>query len=127
MNKFIALTITLVLNATVIWARGGGGCFEQGTPVLTPNGEVPIETLHVGDLVIGGRVEAITCVEPDEYIEIGNGVRVTAEHPFQVAPGVFGTADHMFPMAPRVKAQSPAYNLLVSPGGTYVAGGFVVH
>ena len=127
MNKLVALTIALLLNAPAIWARGGGGCFEQGTPVLTPSGEVPIETLHVGDLVIGGRVEAITCVEPDEYIEIGNGVRVTVEHPFQVAPGVFRMADRVFPTARRVKALCPAYNLLVSPGGTYVAGGFVVH
>ena len=127
MNKLVALTIALLLNATAAWARGGGGCFERGTLVLTPYGVVPIETLQVGDLVIGGRVEAITRVEPDEYLEVGNGVRVTAEHPFQIAPGVFRTADHVFPMARRVKALCPAYNLLVSPGGTYVAGGFVVH
>ena len=127
MNKLVAITLALLLGATAVRARGGGGCFEQGTPVLTPHGEVPIEQLRVGDLVVGGQVEAITRVEPDEYLEIGDGVHVTAEHPFQVAPGVFRMADRVFPTARRVKAERPAYNLLVSPGGTYVASGFVVH
>jgi predicted lipid-binding transport protein (Tim44 family) len=127
MNKIVSITLGLFLGVTTVWARGGGGCFEEGTPILTPHGEVPIEQLRVGDTVIGGRVEAITCVEPYEYLEIGNGVHVTVEHPFQIAPGVFRTADRVFPTARRVLAQHPAYNLLVSPSGTYIAGGFVVH
>src|SRR5882724_6825703 len=97
MNKLVSITLGLLLGATTVWARGGGGCFEEGTPILTPRGEVPIEQLRVGDIVIGGRVEAITCVQPREYLEIGNGVHVTAEHPFQIAPGVFRVADRVFP------------------------------
>ena len=127
MKTLTTIAFALCLAGTPAWARGGGGCFEQGTPILTPNGEVPIEQLRVGDVVIGGRVEAIICVEPEEYLEVGNGVRVTAEHPFQIAPGVFRVADRVFPIAPRVNPQHPAYNLLVSPSGTYIAGGFVVH
>jgi len=127
MNRFAASALVLFAGVTTAFARGGGGCFEQGTLVLTPRGEVPIEQLHVGDLVVGGRVEAITRVEPDEYLEIGNGVHVTAEHPFQIAPGVFQRADLVFPTACRVPAKLPAYNLLISPGGVYIAGGFVVH
>ena len=127
MKTLTAIAIALCVATAPAWARGGGGCFEEGTPILTSHGEVPIEQLHVGDVVIGGRVEAIIRVEPEEYLEVGNGVRVTAEHPFQVSPGVFRTADRVFPKAPRVSAQHPAYNLLVSPSGTYIAGGFVVH
>ncbi len=89
MKTLTAIAFALCLAATPTWARGGGGCFEEGTRILTPHGEIPIEQLRVGDDVIGGRVEAIICVEPDEYLEIGNGVHVTAEHPFQIAPGVF--------------------------------------
>ncbi len=127
MNKLVSIGLGLLLGVATAWARGGGGCFEEGTLILTLHGEVPIEQLRVGDDVIGGRVEAIICVEPEEYLEIGNGVRVTAEHPFQVAPGVFRMADRAFPTARRIPAQHPAYNLLVSPSGTYIAGGFVVH
>src|ERR1700722_3265549 len=117
MNRPVSITFALLLSVATAWARGGGGCFEEGTPILTPHGEVPIEQLRVGDVVIGGRVEAIICVEPEEYLEIGNGVRVTAEHPFQVAPGVFRMADRVFPTARRVIALRLAYNLLVSPSG----------
>ena len=127
MKTLTSIALALCFAAAPVWARGGGGCFEEGTPILTPNGEVPIEQLRVGDVVIGGRVEAIICVEPEEYLDVGNGVRVTAEHPFQISPGVFRVADRVFPTAPRVRAQHPAYNLLVSPSGTYIAGGFVVH
>jgi len=31
---------------------GGGGCFVAGTPVWTPSGLKPIETLQVGDLIV---------------------------------------------------------------------------
>src|SRR5579862_228346 len=127
MNKLLALILACFLGGTTAWARGGGGCFEQGTLILTPNGEVPIEQLRIGDAVVGGRVEAILCVQPDEYLEVGNGMHVTAEHPFEISRGIFRLADRTFPAALRVKAQHPAYNLLVSPTGTYIAGGFVVH
>src|SRR5580693_8812972 len=99
MNKLVSIILGLLLGATTVWARGGGGCFEEGTPILTPRGEVPIEQLRIGDAVIGGRVEAITRVEPSEYLVIGDGVHVTAEHPFQIAPGVFRMADRVFPTA----------------------------
>src|ERR1017187_5072801 len=127
MKTLTAIAFALCVATAPAWARGGGGCFEEGTPILTSHGEVPIEQLHVGDVVIGGRVEAIIRVEPEEYLEVGNGVRVTAEHPFQISPGVFRVADRGFPTAPRVHPQHPAYNLLVSPSGTYIAGVFVVH
>ena len=115
------------LTAHEVLARGGGGCFEAGTPVLTPHGNIPIEQLRIGDEVTGGRVEAVYRVEPVEYLVLPGGIHVTSEHPFQTAPGVFRTAERMFPGAPRLPADKPAYNLLVSPGGTYVAGGYRVH
>ncbi|HUK83133.1 MAG TPA: TIM44-like domain-containing protein [Verrucomicrobiae bacterium] len=126
MKKLVVLHLLLAV-ASSVWARGGGGCFEEGTPVLTPHGEVPIERLCVGDEVIGGRVEAITQVEPDEYLELAGEVHVTAEHPFRVGPGVFRTAERCFPTARRIPATRPACNLLVSPGGTYIAKGYIVH
>src|SRR4029079_968053 len=51
---------------------------------------------------------------------------VTDEHPFQVAPGVFREASRLDNVW-RIPAKLTAYNLLVSPGGTFIAGGCVVH
>ena len=147
--------------AGTAYARGGGGCLEEGTPILTPAGAVPIERLAPGDLVwtvVNGRlntgtVRACTRVQVDEYLELSVGgvsLRATGEHPIQVAPGVFRMArefragDTLFlwqdaelkaaklRSVKRVRpdgapALPSAYNLLVSPGGTYLASGLLVH
>ena len=142
--------------ASSAYARGGGGCLEEGTHVLTGQGLVPIERLAVGQELTAltergfasATVQALIQVQPREYIEIladGRSIRATPEHPFMVAPGVFRQAGSLrvgedlyisdgrkTTTAPitsirRLPATRPAYNLLVSPGGTYVAGGFVVH
>ncbi len=148
MSKLIAYVLASFLAATGLWARGGGGCFEQGTLIDTPAGPVPIETLRVGGRVIGvvdGRqqsvvVQAVMEVQPDEYFEVvvgGKALHVTAEHPFEVGRGVFRMADHLrvgdalwtgsVSAIRRVAALHPAYNLLVSPGGMFLADGVVVH
>jgi len=124
--KILVVVCALLTAAGQALARGGGGCFEEGTPILTPHGDVPIEQLRIGDEVIGGRVVAITCVEPDEYLEFPEAVHVTAEHPFEVAPGVFRVVSRLGTF-PRVCAERPAYNLLVGDSGTFVAGGWIVH
>ena len=161
MNFARVISVCLIwLATTVAFGRGGGGCFEAGTPIQTPRGPVPIESLRVGDPVDGGVVQAVMCVDPAEYLEVTVGdrvVHVTTEHPFAIAPGIFRMADHLrvgdpllvegeAPAEPRertrlagrlalhqitairrIPAERPAYNLLVSPGGTFVAGGCVVH
>jgi predicted lipid-binding transport protein (Tim44 family) len=139
------------------WARGGGGCLAKGTPILTPSGPVPIEQLHRGDAVwtvlhsriLPGIVQDCIKVEADEFLELqvaGRTLRVTPEHPFQIAPGVFRQAadlktgyclyvkdDGALCPTPIISIQKlpfttrQAYNLLVSPGGTYLADGVIVH
>lgn len=155
-SAFTIPFLVALVTPTAVWARGGGGCLEEGTPILTPAGPVAIERLHPGDVVwcVQGKhrhaatVQARIEVQPAEYLELavaGCVLRVTAEHPFQVAPGVFRQADRLVAGDPlwvdeqgslravplrsvrRVSAQRPAYNLLVSPGGTYLANGVVAH
>ena len=132
MKKLLALSILIAACLGIgddAWARGGGGCFEEGTLVRTPRGDVPIEQLHVGDQVVGGIVGAVIRVEPESYLELtiaGHVLHVTDEHPIQTAPGIFREASR-FANARRIPARRPAYNLLVSPGGTFIAGGCVVH
>jgi len=147
-----------VLPAGQVMARGGGGCIEEGTPVLTPRGAVAIEQLAPGDVVLAPAgaamrqavVQACLRVQPATYLELefeGGRVRVTPEHPFAAGKqaGVYRMAVALAPgdglwrwdgagldlvslrAARWVKAERPAYNLLVSPGGTFVASGLVVH
>jgi predicted lipid-binding transport protein (Tim44 family) len=149
--------IILVLLAPVSsWARGGGGCLAEGTLVLTPKETIAIEKLKPGDSVwslTDGRlqraeVQALMEVQPEEYLEVstsGARLKVTPEHLMMVDPGEYliagllqvgdtvylvrnGRLDAVTVRSVhRIAANRPAYNLLVSPGGTFVAGGYVVH
>ena len=153
--QVLLLVLSLTAPAALL-ARGGGGCLEQGTPVLTPSGQTPVEQLRPGDAVLAvshgvtvtARVQAVTQVQPAEYCEFvveGQTLRVTATHPVESEPGVFrvagvlragdsvcvrrdgairpATVDSII----RVRPAAPAFNLLVAPGGTYIAGHIVVH
>lgn len=67
-------------------------CFTSGTMIMTPNGEVPIETLKVGDEVLTPkgprRVVANSRRWADEllYLKFSNGREAvcTPDHPFMV-------------------------------------------
>ena len=158
-QRIISLLITFLCIG--VWtpelhARGGGGCVEQGTHVLTPSGSVSIERLKAGDTVFGVDrqtllpviVRSLMQVLPEEYIELsvnGRILRVTDEHPVETAPGIFRiasrlrhgdkvilhedghVADAMITSVRHVQSSKPAYNLLVSPAGTYLANSVVVH
>jgi predicted lipid-binding transport protein (Tim44 family) len=151
----LGLAAALAVAASA-YARGGGGCLEEGTLVQTEQGLAPIERLTVGQVLPAltergltrATVQALIQVQPRQYIEIladGRSIRATPEHPFMVAPGVFRQAGSLragenvylcdgrqttaVPITSirALPATRPAYNLLVSPGGTYLAAGFVVH
>jgi predicted lipid-binding transport protein (Tim44 family) len=154
--RSIFIFLCTLLVASFAWGRGGGGCLEEGTLIATPAGQVPIEQLARGDAVwavVDGElqpavIQATVEVAPAEYVEIaaaGRILRVTAEHPLQIDPGVFRVAANLRPgdtlylretnhfrtaqidAITRVKAVHPAFNLLVMPGGTYLANDIVVH
>jgi predicted lipid-binding transport protein (Tim44 family)/uncharacterized membrane protein YgcG len=143
-----ALVLGLCLPAPELYARGGGGCVEQGTQVLTPSGPVPIERLKPGDTVLGVDRQTLLPVTVRSLMQVsvnGRILRVTPEHPIETAPGVFRIASSLKRQDPvilhenghivtalitsikRVQNSTPAYNLLVSPAGTYLANSVVVH
>jgi predicted lipid-binding transport protein (Tim44 family) len=154
--RSIFIFLCTLLVASIAWGRGGGGCLEEGSLIATPAGQVPIEQLARGDAVwavVDGElqpaiIQATVEVAPAEYVEIaaaGRILRVTAEHPLQIDPGVFRVAANLRPgdtlylretnhfrtaqidAITRVKAVHPAFNLLVMPGGTYLANDIVAH
>lgn len=58
----LAALLLVLMSSLAACPRGGGGCIEQGTPILTPSGAVPIERLQSGDIVwslTSGRMEAV--------------------------------------------------------------------
>ena len=152
----IFICLSILLLAGNVWGRGGGGCLEEGTLIATPTGPVAIEQLKRGDVVwsvVDGQlqraaVEATSQVDPVAYVEIaaaGRILRATAEHPMQIGPGTFRIAANLQPgdllylregedfkavpvdSLKLVQAVRPAFNLLVLPGGTYIANDLVVH
>lgn len=74
------------------------GCYFAGAPVQTPAGQVPIESMKVGDLVLThkNRYRPVTCVYESEYsgvrarikcVGLPDPVTATSNHPFMVVRG----------------------------------------
>lgn len=158
MKRFLLLAFLLIPHFVHedSWARGGGGCLAQGTPVLTSSGPLNVEALRTGDSVLGlaggelraSTVQAVVRAWPEGLLEIEAGdqtLMVTPEHPIMVAPGEYRTAQLLetgdtvitiqegrieqatVASIRRMHTSLSAYNLLVWPGGAFVAGGIVVH
>ncbi|MGD0651074.1 MAG: TIM44-like domain-containing protein, partial [Verrucomicrobiia bacterium] len=121
----------------------GGGCFPAGTLVLTPHGEVLIESLLPGDVVSTGRggtavVEATFMTSaPVLSVETDMGtLRTTTEHPLLCADGRFRLAGNLSQgdrlhgatvLRCRSGKESLVYNLRVAGPHTFIVDGFVVH
>ena len=130
----------------------GGGCFPAGTPISTPAGDVPIDRLACGDVVLAirddGRIVAATveqivaCRAPLLTITTDCGaVSVTADHPFRLLAGGFRPAGSVRPgdrlvalrrgrlQSARILRQTSAgqdmlvFNLQVASPHTFFAGG----
>ncbi|MBN2018893.1 MAG: TIM44-like domain-containing protein [Sedimentisphaerales bacterium] len=159
MKRNLILPVTLLwllAGQSLVYARGGGGCVEGGTLILTPAGSIAVEQLKPGDKVISlsgsasaeSKVQDLYSVKPDYYYELtleGRILRVTKEHPVAIDSGTYRMAgvlkagdkvyigedneirDVAIQSIKNVPAATSAYNLLVSPGGTYFANGVVVH
>ena len=135
--------------ATVI---GGGECFSGDTPILTANGERPIEQLRAGDIVrardefdLRGKVEPKVIEETfcheGETIDLhlhDRVIRVTQQHPFFVKDRGWTSVQDLhrgdqvavdlrrwMTVDDIVKSGrvEPVYNLRVADHHTYFVGG----
>jgi serpin B len=131
---------------------GGFICFAAGTPVLTPDGEIPIEQIKAGDYVVskdesdvGGKVERkpveATFRRYAELIQLhvgGQTIRATSEHPFFVQGkgwtplgelrrgDLLATDEGSWMSVERVTSSGqiePVYNFRVADFHTYFVGG----
>jgi len=139
-----------------LWARGGGGCLVEGTSVKTPNGQILIENIKLGDIVFGWDGEKIVStkvleiikIKTDKYIEITtaqSAIKTTQEHPFfinkseiKIAKDIIIT-DKLLMISGKDSVSVPllaikeksikcyAYNLIVESPATFLANDFVVH
>lgn len=124
-------------------------CVAQGTAIATPRGEVPVETLRVGDEVVSydvarhaRSISVVRHVERShsESLYAFGRLRVTGSHPIFVdgefrpareattSPRLFGI-DEKVVESPRAIVNEPSlvFDLTVSEPHTYFAGGVLVH
>jgi hypothetical protein len=124
-------------------------CVAQGTPIATPRGEVPIESLVPGDVIVSRDVvRNVRTTSVVQHVERSNAasllafgrLRVTGTHPIFV-DGEFRPASELgsavsltglngqLVETTRTFVNEPAvvYDLTVSEPHTYFAGGVLVH
>lgn len=157
-NKVISFFLTILLLAFCItepvYARGG--CFAQGTPVLTSQGHKPIEKLNKSDSIITynftthqleiGKIEEIKILTSHEYLLINNKIEVTETHPFyiktdtgvklkqaqklEIGDQLIGEGDSRVFIfnIDHIKENITVYNLIsVNPNHNFYANGILVH
>ena len=99
------------LNATVTGGGGGGGggvpCFTAGTMIRVPSGEVAVETLKAGDLVVtsAGRTVPLKAALRTHVAKT-----TVATAPYLIPAGTYGSAQ------PRELVLSPAHAFQIRKG-----------
>lgn len=135
---------------------GGGGCFASGTSILTVRGNLPIEQLHKGDLIISynfksnqpevSKIGDIQVIKSEKYLLINGDLKVTESHPFylktsteikiepaqnlRIGDRLIGTdnADVIISSIDRVSKNIVVYNLLsIEPNHNFYANSILVH
>lgn len=133
---------------------GRSGCFPAGTPIRTPEGERPIESLRAGDSVVApgslgvariqsrrrcpaARIWEVRCADPELVI------RTTSDHLLRASRGWtrvdrLREGDRLIPADPSTAAArvasvrctaevEPVFNLIVADALTFVANGVTAH
>ncbi|NYZ77733.1 TIM44-like domain-containing protein [Candidatus Micrarchaeota archaeon] len=155
-NLVLAVIFFFVIAPALVQARGGGGCFLQGTLVQTEDGPMPIESLAAGKNVVSfsddgislSQVSSVFEVKRDSYYRITAGnhtVLVTAEHPFYIGNSFYKQAsllkvgDFVYIISANslekekiddvtiFENETTAYNLEVGGSHTFIANSFAVH
>lgn len=94
---FVGIVTDLKLHPNAVITTAPPSCFVEGTLVWTPQGNVPIESLRVGDIIIAHNIDSNVFVnvpvlttirkQRTEMMFINNNLKVTPEHPMAVLSG----------------------------------------
>jgi hypothetical protein len=162
--KLLSVGLIFLLSSFLItdlaYARGGGGggggCFASGTSILTVRGNLPIEQLHQGDLIISynfksnqtevSKIGNIQLVNSEKYLLINGNLKVTETHPFylktstdikiesaqklKVGDRLIGkdNTDLVISSIDRINKNIVVYNLLsIEPNHNFYANSILVH
>ncbi|MFH1232155.1 MAG: TIM44-like domain-containing protein [Planctomycetota bacterium] len=145
---------TFFANSVAVHNKGGG-CFPAGTMIGTPNGIKPIESIQIGDMVLGVNKNHLIPVKvqeiystTSELIEIQTEdtiIRITAEHPLLKMNGEFSLAGTLkngeslcvylnktfsyskILSVKQIPGLVPVYNIEVDNPHTFIADNIVVH
>lgn len=151
----LILAVLALLTLTLIGCGGGGlACVREGTLIGTPSGDIAIEKLKRGDQVwrvdSTGKREVGTVVniqsgstrELVRIFEVGGSaiVEATPNHFIATPKGwaqawalnestrvISGKGEEVAVKTLAIKTAAKVYDLLVSPGENYIAGGILVH
>ncbi|HYX17454.1 MAG TPA: Hint domain-containing protein [Nostoc sp.] len=153
-SSFLIIILIAFWIAEPVDARGG--CFAQGTLVLTSQGHKPIEKLNKADSIITynftthqleiGKIEEIKILTSHEYLLINNKIEVTETHPFyiktdtgvklkqaqklEIGDQLIGEGDSRVFIfnIDYIKENITVYNLIsVNPNHNFYANGILVH
>ena len=161
--KILAITLCFVLLINLFVSEpaysrggGGGGCFAEGTLILTPEGNQNIEQLHSGDHVVNynfsthhrerGVISNIEIINSPDYYLINHQTKVTGTHPFylRTPKGIKVTQTQYLQQGDNLINQNNSwvkinsiehifesisvYNLIsINPNHNFYADGFLVH
>ena len=133
-------------------AAEAGGCFLEGTKILTPDGEKKIEEVKIGDVVLTKKISSLKTMKKavvqyvesyivDRYLIINDKLKLTPEHEI-LLNGKWQPAfrakkeDYLLnKKGEKIKITKieikrkpvKVYNLIVSPFHSFFAEGFLVH
>jgi len=154
MNRIHALVISLTFALCVGGCnRVVSTCVVEGTPIMVPNGERPVELISVGDRLLT-RADATDLVEvvvtdvreatSTRWLRFGlkNGrtLSLTPEHPVAIPGGwrnagdlaigedvLTGSGTTSIAWISRLREKRRVFDLSVSPEQTFLAAGVLVH
>jgi hypothetical protein len=152
LSRTLAMLAAMLCVSFTLGCSGPVMCILEGSQVATPRGDVPIESLRVGDQVITrvdgtetiGKVTWTKAAPSREHLEIAlenaSTLRVTDQHPIATPDGFIKagkltsgdtvltrSGQSVIKSVSQRRAAATIYDLSIEPGNVFFAEGVLVH